>query len=62
MEWDGVRQVICVALTTFSAVHVPPPMLTAALARKPVPVSVMEVPPPSGPALGETPESVGAGL
>lgn len=54
-------QVIDVALTTTTFPHATPPTETAAPVRKPVPVIVIEVFPPSGDDIGLTPEIVGAG-
>lgn len=58
----GVMAVICVALTTVTAVAAVPPNITAAPDRNPVPVTVIDVPPAVVPDVGEMAVTVGAGL
>ena len=58
----AVVAVIDVLLTTFTPVAAAPPRLTAAPARKPVPVMVTGVPPDTVPVLGEIEVTVGAGF
>jgi hypothetical protein len=58
----GVVQVMVVALTTTTAVAALPPTVTVAPAMKFVPVSVIAVPPATGPAVGATLVKVGAGV
>ena len=53
---------IVVLLTTETLVAAFPPTETVALARKPVPVMVIEVPPNVDPELGLTLLTTGAGL
>jgi hypothetical protein len=55
-----VVQVMLVELTTVTVPHDDPPKLTLAPVKKPVPVIVTFVPPPSAPAFGEIPVTVGA--
>jgi len=50
----GVMQVIEVAETTLTPVHVEPPTVTVAPVTKPVPVIVINVPPARGPLEGAT--------
>ena len=58
----GVVAVIEVLFTTVTPVAVVPPMLTVAPVRKLLPVIVMAVPPATGPLVGETDATVGAGF
>ena len=55
----GVVQVRLVSLLTTTLVQALPPMVTALVPVKPVPVRVMEVPPAIGPALGLGDDVVG---
>jgi len=50
-----------VALTTTTLVPAPAPKLTPVAPVKPVPVTVTEVPPATGPAVGASPVTVGMG-
>ena len=59
--WAGVVALIEVPFTTVTPVAAVPPKLTAAPARKPVPLIVTPVPPLVLPEVGETPVTVGAG-
>ena len=59
--WAAVVAVIDVLLTTFTPVAAVPPRLSVAPVRKPVPVIVTPVPPPSGPEFGVIEVTVGAG-
>ncbi len=56
----GVTAVSVVELTTVTDVAAEPPMVTAVVPVKLVPLMVMAVPPAVGPRLGVTDESVGA--
>jgi len=58
----GAVAVIEVALTTVTFVAEVPPSLTVAPDRKPVPVIVKAVPPATGPDVGATAVTVGAGF
>src|SRR5688500_15193298 len=58
----GVVAVIVVLLVTTTPLAAVPPTVTVAPAAKPVPVIVICVPPVVGPDVGETVETVGAGV
>jgi hypothetical protein len=57
---DGAVTVNCVAEMTLTLVPAPVPKLTPVTPLKPLPVTVTEVPPANGPALGDTEVTVGA--
>ena len=59
-EPEGVVHVIDVALTRFTLVHAEPPTVTEGLAKNPVPVIAIDVPPAAAPDDGDTPDTVGA--
>ena len=61
-EPAGVVQVKDVADTTVIDEHADPPIVTVTPAAKPVPLTVIDVPPPIGPDVGDTDVTVGAGL
>src|SRR3989442_11947291 len=58
----GVVALIWVALMRATPVAAAPPTVTVAVASKPVPVIVMEVPPAVGPEVGLTALTVGAAM
>ena len=60
--WAGVVVVIEVLFTTVTPVAAVPPRLTVAPVWKLVPVMVMAVPPATGPLVGKTDATVGAGF
>ena len=55
----GTVQVMLVALATLKLLHAVPPTVTAVAPVRLVPVMLMLVPPAVGPALGDTPVTVG---
>ncbi|PMQ03042.1 hypothetical protein JaAD80_28965 [Janthinobacterium sp. AD80] len=57
----GAVAVICVALFTVKPEAAVAPKVTAVVPPNPVPVMMTVVPPPTGPAVGEMPVTVGAG-
>jgi hypothetical protein len=58
----GEVAVICVAESTVYVVTAVPPNATADAPVNPVPVIVTDVPPPVGPAFGDTELTVGAAI
>lgn len=61
-EPAGVVHVRDVAETTVTEAHADPPIATVAPAANPVPLTVIDVPPPVGPEVGDTDVTAGAGL